>query len=118
MLILNRKLSPDVVVTSVEDPVYGDVQAAPDEYELAQNFPNPFNPETKIRFSLPESGFVTLKIYDVTGRLISTLLNEQINAGNHEVVFNSSESNLPSGIYIYRLTADKFSASGKMVLLK
>jgi uncharacterized lipoprotein YddW (UPF0748 family) len=118
MLILNRKLSPDVVITSVEDPVYGDVQAAPDEYELAQNFPNPFNPETKIRFSLPESGFVTLKIYDVTGRLISTLLNEQINAGNHEVEFNSSESNLPSGIYIYRLTADKFSASGKMVLLK
>lgn len=118
MLILNRKLSPNVVVTSVDDPVFGELQSVPDEYKLAQNFPNPFNPETKIRFSLPKSGFVTLKIYDVTGRLITTLLNEQMNSGHHELTFNSTESNLPSGVYIYRLTAEKFSDSGKMILLK
>lgn len=85
-------------------------------YSLSQNYPNPFNPATKIRFTLPESGFVTLKIYDVTGREVSTIINGRREAGNYEVTFDASK--LASGIYVYKLAAKNFSGSRKMVLIK
>lgn len=86
------------------------------EYKLSQNYPNPFNPSTKIDFSLPNSTNVELKIFDVLGREVYTLLNEEFAAGNYSVDFNASE--LPSGMYFYKLTSGEFSEVKKMVLIK
>ncbi len=88
----------------------------PTDYSLSQNYPNPFNPTTVIEFRVPSSGFVSLKIYDVLGRNVATLVNERQNAGDHSVTFNAS--NLPSGVYFYRLTAGDFSKTKKMILAK
>ncbi len=88
----------------------------PQEYELFDNFPNPFNPTTIIRYGLPGDGFVTLKIYDILGREVATLVNEYKAAGTYNVTFNAS--NLSSGVYIYRLKSGDFVASKKLLLLK
>ena len=88
----------------------------PDNYLLLQNYPNPFNPVTKISFAIPESGFVTLKVYDVLGREISSLVNAQKNAGSYVVDFDAS--NLTSGIYFYRLDVNGFVDTKKMTVLK
>ncbi len=85
-------------------------------YSLSQNYPNPFNPSTVINYSIPKSGLVTIKIYDVLGREVTTLVNEQKSAGNYFVQF--SGSHLSSGIYFYRLTAGSFTQTKKLVLLK
>ncbi|MFC2135688.1 T9SS type A sorting domain-containing protein [Bacteroidota bacterium] len=86
-------------------------------FKLCQNFPNPFNPETRISYSLKNSGFVTLKIYDSLGREIHTLVNEQKTAGFHSIPFNAGE--LSSGIYFYKITAgDEFTDTKKMVYLR
>jgi len=88
----------------------------PDEYLLNQNYPNPFNPTTRIDFSLKENGIISLKVYDLLGRDVATLLNEQKPAGTYSVEFNAT--NLPSGIYFYTLTSGKFMATKKLILLK
>lgn len=88
----------------------------PVKFSLGQNYPNPFNPETKIRFELPYRDFVSLKIYDILGRDIKTLINEIRQAGNYEVTFNGSF--LSSGIYFYRLETQGFSATKRMLLIK
>ncbi|NLT50931.1 MAG: T9SS type A sorting domain-containing protein, partial [Ignavibacteria bacterium] len=91
-------------------------EGKPDKFELAQNFPNPFNPSTMISFQLPINGYVTLKIYDLLGQEIATLVNEQKSAGKYEVKFDASD--LASGVYIYRIQAGEFNASKKLILLK
>jgi len=88
----------------------------PKEYSLMQNFPNPFNPETKISFTLPDAQYATLKVFDVLGREVRTLVAEWREAGAHEVVFNAAD--LPSGIYFYRLEAGPFSKSRKLLILR
>ncbi|MEK7263746.1 MAG: T9SS type A sorting domain-containing protein [Bacteroidota bacterium] len=89
----------------------------PDKFSLEQNYPNPFNPVTAIGFSLLAVGDVTLKIYDVLGREVATLINnEKKDAGKYSVQFDAT--NLPSGIYIYKLTAGSFTDMKKMVLMK
>ncbi|MEM5810126.1 MAG: VWA domain-containing protein [Candidatus Aenigmatarchaeota archaeon] len=88
----------------------------PKEFALYQNYPNPFNPETIIEFDIPKRTFVKLTIYDILGREIKTLVNEEINPGKYTVKFNAS--NLPSGIYFYRLDAGEFSDIKKMVFVK
>ncbi len=88
----------------------------PDNYSLSQNYPNPFNPTTMIRFSLKEQGNVSLKVYNVIGQLVSTLVNEQKPAGTFE--YNFDASNLSSGIYFYTIKAGDFSATRKMILMK
>lgn len=88
----------------------------PRGYALNQNYPNPFNPSTTIKFDLPKNEFVSLKIYDILGREISTMLNQKIDAGNHEVTFDAK--NLPSGIYFYTISAGEFKATKKMILLR
>lgn len=93
-----------------------DTQILPIEFSLDQNFPNPFNPRTKITYSIKEEGLVTLKIYDVLGKEIATLVNENKPSGNYEAEFDASQ--LPSGIYIYKLQAGSFISSKKMLLLK
>ncbi|MBK9226206.1 MAG: T9SS type A sorting domain-containing protein [Ignavibacteria bacterium] len=88
----------------------------PSSYLLKQNYPNPFNPTTNINFSLPKSGLVTLKIYDISGREVAVLLNEVKSAGSYLVGFNAA--GLPSGAYFYRLTSGNFSETKKMMLIK
>jgi hypothetical protein len=88
----------------------------PITYDLAQNFPNPFNPSTTIRYQIPQDGIVTLKIYDILGSEVTTLVNEEKPAGKYEVNFNASS--LASGVYIYKIQAGSFINSKKMLLLK
>ena len=88
----------------------------PTAYALSQNFPNPFNPTTSIRFRLPESGNVRLEVFDVLGRLVAVLVNEHMQAGSYQVPFNASA--LSSGVYLYRLSAKGYSSVQKMMLLK
>jgi len=83
---------------------------------LHQNYPNPFNPTTNIRFQIADIRFVTLKIYDLLGNEVATLVSEEKPAGSYEVEFDGS--NLPSGLYIYRLISQNYSASKKLMLLK
>ena len=88
----------------------------PAEVALAQNYPNPFNPTTIIRYELPESQQVRLEVYDISGRLISTLVNDQVTAGTHTVTFDAQH--LASGIYVYRLQAGGMVISRKLTLIK
>jgi photosystem II stability/assembly factor-like uncharacterized protein len=85
-------------------------------YNLEQNYPNPFNPSTVISYRLPVTSNVTLKVYDVLGNEIATLVNEELSVGEYEVEF--SATGLTSGIYFYQLKAGQFSETKKMVLLK
>jgi uncharacterized protein (TIGR03790 family) len=85
-------------------------------YSLSQNYPNPFNPTTTINYSLRNDGFVSLKVYDILGREVRALVNENQEAGEHSVYFNAS--NLPSGVYIYRIQAGSFVSAKKMILIK
>jgi len=88
----------------------------PTEYSLSQNYPNPFNPTTTIRFTISNLRFTNLKIYDVLGSEIVTLVNQVLPAGNYEVEF--SATTLPSGIYFYRIQAETFIQTKKMMLVK
>ena len=88
----------------------------PERYSLEQNYPNPFNPSTKINFNLPKQSFVSLKIYDITGREVAKLLSSEINAGSYSVDFNGSQ--LSSGVYFYRLDAGEFVQTKRMMLIK
>ncbi|MFA7360860.1 MAG: T9SS type A sorting domain-containing protein [Candidatus Kapaibacterium sp.] len=88
----------------------------PSVFRMNQNYPNPFNPSTKINFALPKSSYVSLKVFDVTGREVATLINENLNVGTYEYDFNASKLN--SGIYFYRINAEGFTATKKMMLIK
>jgi len=90
--------------------------AIPKYATLSQSFPNPFNPATQIRFTLSKNTWVTLKIYDVLGKEITTLVNERKPAGNHAIEWNAS--GLPSGVYYYKIIADDFTETKEMILMK
>ncbi|MFZ4725800.1 MAG: hemoblobin-interacting domain-containing protein [Paludibacter sp.] len=95
----------------------GEVEiGVPKKFDLSQNYPNPFNPVTKINFDLPENGLVNLRLYDMLGREVATLVNEVRTAGYYTVNFNASS--LSSGIYFYRMNAGKFSSIKKMAVIK
>ena len=93
-----------------------EVEIAPTKFALQQNYPNPFNPSTKISWQSPVGSWQTLKIYDILGKEIATLVNEEKPAGNYEVDFNASQ--LASGIYYYQLRAGDYVETKKMILLK
>jgi len=117
----NYKLCPrndsDIVgYVNVLTSVKGDKNVIPTAYSLKQNFPNPFNPSTIISYDLPKSGLVTLKIYNILGQQVRTLVNESQNAGTHKISFNASS--LTSGVYFYSLTSGSFSQVKKMMLIK
>jgi photosystem II stability/assembly factor-like uncharacterized protein len=88
----------------------------PETYYLQQNYPNPFNPTTNISFSIPSSGFVTMKVYNMAGMEVAKLLNENKTAGSYTIGFDAA--NLPSGAYFYRLETNSFTDTKKMILLK
>jgi len=91
-------------------------QEIPTAFSLSQNYPNPFNPATTIRFSLPQRSFVTLKLYDVLGREVTTLVNEELTMGNHQRTWNAA--NVSSGVYFYRLQTKNFLETKKLLLLR
>jgi len=91
-------------------------ELTPMKFDLGQNYPNPFNPSTSIRYELPERSFVSLKVYDMVGREVTTLLNGYQEAGSHDVAFNAA--GLTSGIYFYRITTEKYTETKKLVLIK
>ncbi|MFZ1517971.1 MAG: discoidin domain-containing protein [Ignavibacteriaceae bacterium] len=95
---------------------YEEEDLAPVEFTLEQNYPNPFNPATSIQYAIRSNQFVQLKVYDVIGNEIATLVNEFIPAGKYEVEFNAE--NLASGVYIYRIQTETFTDTKKMVLLR
>jgi len=93
----------------------------PADFVLHQNYPNPFNPTTTLSFVIGHSSFVTLKVYDILGNEVSTLVNEYKPAGSYEVDFNSHSDkgqNLSSGVYFYTLRAGSFVETKKMILLR
>jgi photosystem II stability/assembly factor-like uncharacterized protein len=97
-------------VTSVK------LEELPTEYALYQNYPNPFNPVTTINYQIPVSGMVRLKVYNVLGKEVRILVNEEKSAGSHSIEFNAS--NLSSGIYIYELRSNEFTSMKKLILIK
>lgn len=90
--------------------------SVPDKFELQQNYPNPFNPITNIKFKIKNSGLVLLKVYDAIGKEISTLVNENLNAGEYEARFDGSLLN--SGVYFYKISSGEFEQVRKMILVK
>jgi len=120
--VINGTVYGDTTVVSVEN----ETPNLPTEFSLSQNYPNPFNPTTKIRYEIPgqaqnDNMLVTLKVYDVLGNEVATLINEEKPAGSYEVEFNGS--NLTSGVYFYQLRAGSpkgqaFIQTKKMLLIK
>jgi hypothetical protein len=90
----------------------------PSNFALYQNYPNPFNPETIINYSIPKTSFVTIKVYDIIGNEVANLVNEQKTAGNYNVKFSAGAKHLASGVYFYRMKADGFTETKKLLLLK
>ena len=88
----------------------------PNDYRLYQNFPNPFNPTTTIKYSIAKSGSVSLKVFDVTGREVAALVNRKLSAGNYETSFNCE--NLSGGVYFYKIMSEDFSDTKRMVIIK
>jgi len=88
----------------------------PASFDLSQNYPNPFNPSTKIDFTIPSSSQVVLKVFNVLGQEVASLVNGTMTAGSHTVTFDASK--LASGVYLYKITAGSFVSTRKMVLLK
>jgi carboxypeptidase T len=105
--VLNYSLTTGVVQLGTE---------VPERFSLSQNFPNPFNPVTKINYDLPKAGFVTMKIYDVTGKIVANLVSQNQNAGRYSVDFIASD--FPSGTYFYKLEAGEYNDVKRMVLVK
>ena len=88
----------------------------PDKFELSQNYPNPFNPVTKINYAIPKQSVVTVKVFDMLGREVAVLVNEQKAAGYYSIDFDATA--LSSGVYIYKMKAGEYVQTKKMVLLK
>jgi hypothetical protein len=111
----------DVVITSIEDD-----NQLPTVFSLEQNFPNPFNPRTTINYQIPELSFVTLKVYDVLGKEVATLVSDEKSIGNYEIKFDASllsgsvsaKGGYASGVYFYQIKAGDFVETKKMVLMK
>ncbi len=107
---------PIITATCNVVDVTSETSLIPNNFKLDQNFPNPFNPSTKISWQTPVSSWQTLKVYDLLGREVATLINEYKSAGKYEVEFNAAS--LPSGVYFYKLNAGEFIETKKMILMK
>jgi len=98
-------------ITAVNEPPHG-----PTSFTLSQNYPNPFNPTTTISYDIPKLSYVTLVVYDILGRQVEELVNGEKTSGSYQAVFNAS--NLPSGVYFYRLQAGAYHDTKKLLLIK
>ncbi len=108
-----RQNFPNSILTGVRD-----LPQVINNFNLYQNYPNPFNPSTRIKYSISTSSLVSIKIYNILGKEVAILLNEQKNPGEYQLTFNSGKYNLSSGVYFYKLSAGSFTSVKKMMLLK
>ncbi|MEP7146541.1 MAG: T9SS type A sorting domain-containing protein, partial [bacterium] len=108
--------SLQVLFNNIMTPVNNFSNEIPGNFSLSQNFPNPFNPKTIINYELPTANYVTLKVYDVLGNEVKTIVNEKETAGSYAIEFDAS--GFPSGIYYYKIKAGEFEQVKKMILLK
>jgi hypothetical protein len=117
---VNKKDTIDFMITSADGIImiksFIFSYTGPKEFKLEQNYPNPFNPATTIQYQLPQDKRVTLKVYDILGSEVATLVNEEQQAGYKEVLFNAS--NFASGMYVYRLQAGSYVSTKKMLMIK
>ena len=113
--VVHSKLTPNAINIS---PIGINIisNEIPKEFNLFHNFPNPFNPSTQIKFDIPKTSYVILKIFDITGKESANLVNEELKAGKYSVDWNASD--LPSGVYFYKIKSGNFTATKKMILLK
>ena len=107
--VWRRPLSELISVQSLSTEV-------PDQFSLEQNYPNPFNPVTKLEFGISKSGFVSLKVFDLLGKEVVTLVNEKLNPGKYKVEFEGIS--LPSGVYLYTIASGEFTDTRRMMLIK
>ena len=118
-LVLHLNSGTDIFLHTLIDfptSIISNDESRISEFEIMQNYPNPFNSITKIKWQLNKSDYVLLKVYDILGNEIGTLVNEALSPGLHEVNFDAST--LPSGIFFYTITAGDRSITKKMVLMK
>jgi enediyne biosynthesis protein E4 len=115
-------IQPNQIINIEEGQVSIGIQhngtEVPEGFKLHQNYPNPFNPVTKIKFDLTDAGFTSLDIYDITGRVVSTIVNTELKPGKYEIDWNASAGSISSGVYIYVLRSGGFVDSKKMILIK
>ena len=118
--VVYKDIANAIVDTSTVDPVVGinESPLIPTKYCLEQNYPNPFNPSTVITYQISELSKVQLKIYDILGRSVTTLVDKLEQAGEYKIQFAASNYGLSSGIYFYRLTAGNYISTKKMLLMK
>jgi hypothetical protein len=113
---LNNNVGVDTTFILTATGVNDRTNSLPLTFALKQNYPNPFNPSTMIAFDLPSAGHVQLRVFDLLGREVASLLDEQRNAGRYHVEWNASQ--FSSGIYFYQIQAGSFTATKKLILLK
>jgi hypothetical protein len=111
----NDGLPDPTSVIIVSNEKFAD-NSLPRDFGLEQNYPNPFNPTTVIKYQIPYDGYITLKVYDILGKEVVTLVNDYVTAGYYSYNFNAS--NLPSGVYFYSLNSGKLKITKKMILVK
>ena len=116
VITINGTLTGNGTFCNAPVAVEIDTILVPNKFELSQNYPNPFNPSTVIRYHLPLVSHVSLKVFDVLGNEIVSLVNEEKPAGSYEAEFNASQ--LSSGIYLYKIRAGSFVETKKMILMK
>jgi len=123
-MLITKTIASENITSCKINPIVDGVPALmlnPTSYILEQNYPNPFNPQTRIQFKLPNVSYVTIKIYDILGHEVKTVLSEQRGAGTHSVIWdgmNNAGQRVASGIYIYRMQAGSFTAVKRMVLIR
>ncbi|MBK8551007.1 MAG: T9SS type A sorting domain-containing protein [Ignavibacteria bacterium] len=123
--IIGSDMSSGLFVIKTTFPltgIAGNNNISPDDYTLSQNYPNPFNPSTKISFSLKDNSFVSLKIYDLQGRIVANVINDRRDGGNYEVSVDANNFGLSSGTYFYKIQINSdngnFTDTKKMFLIK
>ena len=109
---LSGAIPLDTIATDISEQHVASVK----DFKLYQNYPNPFNPSTIIKYQIPQSGYVTLKVYDILGKEVESLVNKMMNVGTYEIKFDGS--NLTNGIYFYQLKMNNYNVTKKMILLK
>ncbi len=125
-MVLHQDGTDDIFVTKISADILTDIKEnyfdnLPSDFILSQNYPNPFNPTTTIEFNLAAKSNVTINIYNLLGQQVEQLVNQEYSAGNHKVSWDGTTSNgtqAATGMYLYRIEADHFVETKKMLLLK